>query len=317
MGSIDRRDSTSQLLNRLRMRQIALLLAVDECSTLRAASDRIGLTQPAATKMLAELESALGQPLFDRVGRGLVINPAGARVLGYFRGIRGSVEALNRELAELQLGSAGRLAIGSIMAASPGRLTEALVQLKERYPLLAIDIAVDTSDRLMPQLHEGVLEVVIGRDVGNDCTFRAVDDEALAVVAGRNHPLAGVGPVSFDSLLDYMWILQPAGSPAREVVEREFRMHHQPMPRGLIETGSILTTMNLVDRSPMLGVIPLTVALRNAEHGLVAIIDYVFAQKLPSYGSVVRRDRPLSIPARQFLALFHQDDSEYAGAVVG
>ena len=88
MGSIDRRDSTSQLLNRLRMRQIALLLAVDECSTLRAASDRIGLTQPAATKMLAELESALGQPLFDRVGRGLVINPAGARVLGYFRGIR-------------------------------------------------------------------------------------------------------------------------------------------------------------------------------------------------------------------------------------
>ncbi|MEK7919828.1 LysR family transcriptional regulator, partial [Burkholderia contaminans] len=71
MGSIDRRDSTPQLLNRLRMRQIALLLAVDECSTLRAAADQMGLTQPAATKMLAELESALGQRLFDRVGRGL------------------------------------------------------------------------------------------------------------------------------------------------------------------------------------------------------------------------------------------------------
>ncbi|MEM5452574.1 LysR family transcriptional regulator [Paraburkholderia guartelaensis] len=314
MGSIDRRDSTSQLLNRLRMRQIALMLAVDECSTLRAAADRLSLTQPAATKMLAELESALGQPLFDRVGRGLVLNPAGARVLGYFRGIRGSVEALNRELAELQLGSAGRLAIGSIMAAAPGRLTDALVKLKERYPLLAIDIAVDTSDRLMPQLHDGVLEVVIGRNVGTDCTFRAVDDEALAVVAGCSHPLADAGPVPFRALLDYTWILQPAGSPAREVVEREFRMHHQPMPRGLIETGSILTTMNLIDRSPMLGVIPLTVAQRNAEHGIVAIIDYVFAQKLPSYGSVVRRDRPLSIAARQFLGLFHRDADEYTDA---
>ena len=313
MGSIDKRDSTPQLLNRLRMRQIALLLAVDEHSTLRAAAARIGLTQPAATKMLHELEDALGQPLFERIGRGLALNPAGERVLGYFRGIRGSMEAMNRELAELQLGSAGRLAIGSIMAASPGRLTEALVQLKARYPLLAIDIAVDTSDRLMPQLREGVLEVVIGRNAGTDCDFRVVDDEALAIVAGRDHPLVGRRQLPFDALLAYPWILQPAGSPAREVVEHEFLMHHQPMPRGLIETGSILTTLNLVDRSQMLGVIPATVAMRNAEHGLVAIVDYTLAQKLPSYGSLIRRDRPLSVPAQQFLALFHQAVEASAG----
>jgi len=197
------------------------------------------------------------------------------------------------------------------MAAAPGRLTEALVQLKSRFPLMTIEIAVDTSDRLMPQLQEGVLEVVIGGNVETDCEFRAVDDEALAVVAGRDHPLAGAGPVEFDVLLAYPWILQPAGSPAREVVERELRMHHLPMPRGLIETGSILTTMNLVDRSQMLGVIPLTVAQRNAEHGLVAIVDYTLGQKLPSYGSLVRRDRPLSIPAQHFLRLFHcEDDSD-------
>lgn len=308
MGSIDKRDSTPQLLNRLRMRQVALMLAVEECSTLRAAAGRLGLTQPAATKMLHELEGALGQPLFERVGRGLRLNAAGERVLGYFRGIRGSMEALNRELAELQLGSAGRLTIGSIMAAAPGRLTEALVRLKESFPLLAVEIAVDTSDRLMPQLHEGVLEVVIGRNAGEgsgECVFRAVDDEALAIVAARAHPLAGVRTIDFESLLDYPWILQPAGSPAREVVEREFDAHHRPMPRGLIETGSILTTLNLVGRSPMLGVIPATVAQLNAEHGIVSVLDYSFELKLPSYGSIVRRDRPLSAPAGYFLGLFH------------
>ena len=312
MGSIDKRDSTPQLLNRLRMRQIALLLAVDECSTLRAAADRLGLTQPAATKMLHELESALGQRLFDRIGRGLVLNPAGARVLDYFRGIRGSMEALNRELEDLQLGSAGCLSIGSIMAATPGRLTEALAQLKTRFPLLEIDIAVDTSDRLMPQLQDGVLEVVIGRNVDNSCEFQPIDDEALAIVVGRSHPLAAAGPVGFDALLGYSWVVQPRGSPAREVVDCEFRMHHQQMPHGLIQTGSILTTLSLVDRSDMLGVIPLTVAERNARHGLIAMVDYAFDQKLPSYGSIVRRDRPLSIPAQQFLALFHRQSIEPA-----
>ena len=307
MGSIDRRDSTPQLLNRLRMRQIALLLAVEECTTLRGAAAQLGLTQPAATKMLHELESALGQPLFERTGRSLQLNPAGERVLGYFRGIRGSMEALNRELSELQLGSAGRLVIGSIMAATPGRLTEALVQLKARFPLLAIEIAVDTSDRLMPQLHEGVLEVVIGRDAHerSDYLFRTVDDESLAIVSGRDHPLAQRREVDFAALTDYPWILQPTGSPARDVVEREFGEHHRPMPRGLIETGSILTTMSLVSRSQMLGAIPATVAQVNADHGLVATIDYAFRHKLPSYGSMVRRDRPLSAPARHFLQLFH------------
>jgi DNA-binding transcriptional LysR family regulator len=68
MGSIDKQDTTPQLLNRLRMRQIALILAIEDRRTLRAAAGQLGLTQPAATKMLHELESALGQSLFDRVG---------------------------------------------------------------------------------------------------------------------------------------------------------------------------------------------------------------------------------------------------------
>ena len=55
----------------------------------------------------------------------------------------------------------------------------------------------------------------------------------------------------------------------------------------------------------MIGAIPATVARCNAEHELVAMIDYAFRHKLPSYGSIVRRDRPLSTPARHFLELFH------------
>ena len=173
MGSIDKRDSTPQLLNRLRMRQIALMLAIEERQTLRAAATQLGLSQPAATKMLHELEDALGQPLFERVGRQLRRNAAGDRVFDYFRAMRGSMEALNRELGELRQGSAGRLVVGSIMAASPGRLTRALLDLKQQLPLLEIEVAVDTSDRLLAQLHEGVLEVVVGRLAAASARFGA------------------------------------------------------------------------------------------------------------------------------------------------
>jgi len=301
-------DSTPQLLNRLRMRQVALMLAIEEQRTLRAAAAQLGMTQPAATKMLQELEDALGQPLFERVGRGLRLNAAGDCVMGHFHGLRGTVQALMREIEELRLGSAGKLRIGSIMAASPDHLTDAILQLKRLYPLMAVEVAIDTSDRLTEQLREGLIDVVIGR-VPNlsrrDFLVRPIAEEKLVVVAATGHPLAGKRSVSFEALQQYPWILQPLGSPMREVLEQEFRSRHTPLPRGLIETSSILTTTNLLTGSEMIAVFPESVAGRYRQHGLLGILRYPLVHQLPSYGSIVRRDRPATAMARRFLGLLH------------
>lgn len=297
------------LLSRLRMRQIVLLLEIEERGTLRAAAARLNMTQSAASKMLQELELAVGQPLFERIGRGLTLTAAGDCVMGYFRGLRGTVSSLARELEELRLGSAGKLFIGSIMAASPGPLTDALLALKKTYPLLAVEISTGTSDLLARQLNEGKLDVVIGRMLSlsnQDYVFRDIDKEALSVIAAVDHPLASLTHVDFAAMQAYPWVLQPQGSPMREVMEQEFRAHGHPLPRGLIESASILTTTNLAVKSDMLGVIPESVASRYAQHGLLAILGYRIQRRLTTYGSIVPRDRPLSAPARHFLDLLHR-----------
>lgn len=297
------------LLARLRMRQIVLLLAIEERGTLRAAAAALNMTQSAASKMLHELEQAIGQPLFERVGRGLALTAAGDCVMGYFRGMRGTVSSLARELEELRLGSAGKLFIGSIMAASPGPLTDALLRLKQTYPLLAVEISTGTSDLLIGRLNEGRLDVVIGRMLTlppRDYVFRPIGDEALSVIAAVDHPLAGRARVSFEALREYPWILQPQGSPMRDVIEQEFRSHDATTPPGLIESASILTTTNLAMKSTMLGVIPESVASRYAAHGLLAILPYQIRHALTAFGSIVPRDRPLSAPARHFVELLHE-----------
>jgi DNA-binding transcriptional LysR family regulator len=266
------------------------------------------MTQPAATKMLHELEHTLGHTLFDRVGRGLRLNPAGTCVTQHFRGMRGGLEALRRELQALQLGSAGKLFIGSIMAASPADLTHALIRLKALYPFLTVEIAVGTSDRLMEQLREGQLDMVIGRmpgRSGGDCVFRPLGDEALSVVVSPKHPLAGRAKLQFAELQPYPWILQPAGSPMRDVIEQEFATHHLPLPPGLIETASILTTTNLIARTDMIAVIPWSIAQRYEQHGLLRVLPYAIHHRLAAYGSIVRRDRPASAALQHFLELLH------------
>jgi DNA-binding transcriptional LysR family regulator len=301
-----------QLLNRLRMRQVALILAVGEHGTLRKASAELGMTQPAATKMIQELESALGQRLFERVGRGQKLTPAGASVLRYFRGMRGSIESMTRELAELQLGSSGRVSVGSIMAPSPNLLTHAIITLKKAYPLLSVDVMLDTSDRLFELLREGVLDVAIGRirdEHRADYAFTPLENEALAVVAGVHHPLGQKRAVKFASLLDYPWILQPKGSPMREVLEQEFRMLQAPTPKGLIETASILTTTNLIAETDMVGVMPQSIADNYARHGLLKVLPCFIQHKMEAFGSITRKDRPLSDAARFFLAALHRREA--------
>ena len=296
---------TPQLLNRLRMRQVALLLAIGELRTLRAAATQLGMTQPAATKMLRELEHTMGQPLFDRVGRGLQLTAAGRCVLGYFQGLQGHFDALTRELGELQQGATGKLCIGSIMAASPAVLSQALIRIKAMYPMLTIQITVDTSDRLIDGLRRGELDLVIGRvpeGAPDDLTFEPIAQEALSVVTSPAHPLAAQARVTWSDLAHVQWILQPHGSPMREVLEQEFRSHRSQPPRGLIETSSILTTMDLLAHSDMVAVIPAETAQRYEAHGMLACLRYTIRQQLSVYGVITSKGRPLTPASAQLVS---------------
>ena len=307
-------NTAAYLLNRLRLRQVALMLAIDEHRTLRAAAQRLDVTQPAASKMLHELEEALGETLFDRVGRGLLLNPAGQAVLNTFRNLRNSMAALGRELHELRLGSSGRLLVGSITAAAPTYLSAAMIALKEEFPLLSIELSVDTSDRLIDLLRDGRLDVVIGRTpeptspANQDCLFTPIGEEALSVVVACDHPLAQAPRkrrLPFAALLDYPWILQLRGSPLREIIEQEFRSHHAALPPGLVETSSFLTATDLIAHSRMIAVIPQSVANRFARHNLLRILPYTFTHSLSSWGSLVHRDRHINPVMQRFLELMH------------
>ncbi len=308
----DQSPNLTQLLNRLRMRQVALLLAIEELGTLGAAARQLGMTQPAATKMLAELEGTLGQRLFMRAGRALQINDAGRYALLGFKGVRGTLEQLQRELRNLQLGLSGRLAVGSLMAASPTYLTLALAKLQQQRPLLSVQVEVGTSQRLMTLLDEGRLDIVIGRVPGAaaDYRFRPLAEEPIALVCAPGHPLGKTSKLTFERLRQFPWVLQPEATHMREVVLQEFQAHHAPLPSGLLETSSTLITVHLVSRTHMIAALPRSVAKGFQKHRMLAVLPYTLQNSLASYGSVVRADRPLSKPGQHFLRLLHEGGSD-------
>ncbi|NDY90307.1 LysR family transcriptional regulator [Ideonella livida] len=299
----------SQLLNRLRLRQVALLLALQQHGTLGAAATELGMTQPAATKMLQELETALACRLVEREGRGLRLTPAGQTVLGHFEGLRGAMTALARDLEGLRAGDGGTLDIGSVLAPSPTLLSRAVVAIKREQPRLRVSIHTETSDLLMDQLASGHLDLVIGRLTEGhrraDHEVKPLDDEALRVVVGPQHPWADGRAVGLLELMSQPWVLQPRGSPMREVLEQAFRHAGVDVPQDLVETASILTTSFLLAQAPMVAVLPAALADYYASRGQLCVLPIDLPGRLDAYSSIIRRDRPVNPAARRFLELLH------------
>ena len=308
-------DSSSPLLlNRIRMRQIQLMLAIQEFGTLHAAAQRLGMTQSAASKMLHELEAATGGTLFEREGRGLKLNLAGQAVMNTCHGLRGSMTALGNELSRLRQGSAEKISIGSIMVALPECLSKALLRIKQIYPLLSVVVEIGTSDRLIEQLRDGNLDLVIGRlphpgdPVSQECVFRPIGEEEVLIMASSCHPLveqARSAPIPLAALLGYPWILQSKGSPSREIIDQECISRGVSMPTCFVETSSLIFTTTLLMCENMLAVAPHSIAAQYVENGSLSIIPYKFKLQLSPWGSIVRKNGHISPAKNILLDLLH------------
>jgi DNA-binding transcriptional LysR family regulator len=290
--------TVKSMQNRLRLKQLTLIAALDEFRSLRKVAESMHLSQPAATKMLHEIEETLGVQLFERLPRGMRPTVFGESVINYAQLMLADLENLRKQLVAQEAGAVGEVSVGSIMAPAPGLLTRTIIELRARYPLIKISVYVDTSDVLLQMLEQGKLDIVIGRIPSprehSDINFEVVDNEALSVVAGVHHPLSQVRRLALGDLEGQSWILQPPNSPMRQLLELAFREAHMASPSNLVETASILTTTTLLQGTEMISVVPTSVAKHYATSGMICILPVRIKLQLEPYGIITRKER---IPA--------------------
>src|ERR1700758_2638065 len=111
---------------RLKTRQLLLVVALAEEGNIHRAAAALSITQPAASKLLRELEETLDAPLFERLPRGMRPTLYGDALIRHARMVLGSLDQAQEELAALKAGRLGQVAVGAIT--SPGvRLLPAAV----------------------------------------------------------------------------------------------------------------------------------------------------------------------------------------------
>lgn len=285
----------SVIHSRLRLRQLRLMLALQELGSLRRAADNIGMTQPAATKMLHEAEDLLGVELFERLPRGMRATPFGETVIYYARMVFAELSGMREELVALESGNLGRVAVGAIPALSSGLLTRTIANLKKSHPRLSMSIQVDTSDVLVQAILQDQLDIVLGRIPAGarseELLFDSLGEEALCVISSAQHPLAGESQLSWAELQNMTWVLQQHPSPMRTIINQVFHNARIDIPSSIVETTSIMTLLSLVQQTDMIGATPLSVVEEYPGRDLLCVLPITFEARLPPFGLITRRHR--------------------------
>ncbi|MFJ7883067.1 LysR family transcriptional regulator [Pseudomonas sp. NPDC096917] len=294
--------SLTTIISRLRLKQLRLLIALDDFGSLHKAAESVAITQPGATKALHEIESTLGSTLFERTTKGLTPNDLGRCVIRYARLIHTDVAHLREEMLGIMQGHGGRLSVGVIMGAVPA-LVDCLAQLRAKQPQLSVEIVEDTSARLLALLDEGRLDVAICRTsvskhpAAYDCRFR--DQEPLIVVANPAHRFADRSTLALSELADSPWVVFPVNMPMRLTLEREFREAGLNFPTYPIETSSTFTTLSLLRQDPQLvAVMPVDVAQMAVSHAMLTRLALELKSRSEPYQIVTRQGVALSAPTQ-------------------
>ena len=212
------------LLSRLQLRHFRLVRAVSETGQLSLAAELLAMTQPAASRALAEVERLLGQRLFARHPKGMTPTPEGEVLARHAAELLGGLDLAAEEIASFRQGRSGRARVGAVTGAALEYVMPSVRALKAQAPEAEIRVDVAPSTELMAGLMNGELDFVLCR------VPPGTDPRRLEILRGRvehlsflvrhGHPLAQVVAVPLSALEPYSFIMQAPGMPIREAVDQ-------------------------------------------------------------------------------------------------
>jgi DNA-binding transcriptional LysR family regulator len=292
-------------VSRLRFRHLHFLDILGRTRNLRLTAEQMHITQPAATKVLMDIEAMLESRLFDRLPRGMRPNELGLFTLRYAHAALDSHRKFVDEFSTLKQGGHGHLTIGAISGSAAHLLIAAVAELQRLRPLLVVKVLEQSSDQLILWLAERKIDVMVGRftDASQRDQFRYEElaSEALQITAGVHHPLRGVQAPGLLELSRWPWILYPPSTALRKVSEDIFSSTGLSLTSGIVETPSFLFALELMQSTDMLSLQPAALVEKYVRRGLLTRIAAEVPDRMPGYGLITLQGEPPGTAAQAFM----------------
>ena len=307
--SVDR--SPQHLFSRLRYKHLQMLMVLGSSLNLHRASMTMNMSQPAASRMLQEIEDMFGCELFERLPRGMRPTALGRELLRFAESALSGLDRCATDLTARRQGGYGYLSIATIMGAAPDLVMNVVAEIKALNPQLRIRIMGDTSDQVVQLLEQGRADIAITRrsraSDREHYEFEPLGNERLLAVVRSDHPLLARETLDWRELVsDWPWILQPETSPARIAFDQALEQLELPVPADIIECGSVYSMQQLVQLTSALMVLSESALRDYLKMGLVKPLPLNLDAQMAPFGLLRRTGEPVSRELQQFMDLLRE-----------
>jgi LysR family transcriptional regulator, regulator for genes of the gallate degradation pathway len=260
-------------------RRLAVVASLAQKRNMPAVAREFGITQPAISSALKDLESGLGVALFTRTARGLSPTPAGEIVAFYFKRVLSELRHIGPDIAASEGSLQGSVTVGALPLGRTQILPLAIASLLARHPQLHVSTVESPYDALAASLRSGDIDFILGALRNNagevkDLQQQALFEDRISVIARAGHPLARAERIDFRMLREARWTLSRQGSPSRELLERFFSNARQAPPLPAVETGDLAVLRGLLRESEMLTAISAHQLRYEIRDGSLVVLDF-------------------------------------------
>jgi DNA-binding transcriptional LysR family regulator len=246
---------------RLKLRDLQILDVVADAGSMAKAARLLAMSQPAVSRAIAEMEHALGVPVFDRTSAGVELTAYGEVLRRRAINVADELKQGLGELTFLADPTLGEIAIGSTepMTALASSIIE---RMSTAYPKVTFNIVAADTFALHRKLRAREVDIAMTRmaanfDASEDLQAEPLFEDELAVLAGKQNPLARRKRLALKDLMNERWLLgPPEASFLRPFIDEAFRHEGLSPPRATVVSTSHALRVNLLAAGPFLTILP-------------------------------------------------------------
>lgn len=240
------------LKNHLEWRHLMVVEAVSRLGSASVAAEVLGITQPAVSKTLKELENMVRQPLFERIRHGLVPQAAAKALAALYLRTLPVVQSLDQALQSRPDELTGRLSVGMLSFSCQDIVPIAFASIFKQHPRIRLQAMQGPYHMLANALLQGEIDCFLGLlrtgPIHPDLIEIPLLHAQYALIARADHPIHQKAK-SLKDLTDERWIVARHGTPIREYFERLFHSIDNKPPIQALEMLTFASSEELVIHS--------------------------------------------------------------------
>lgn len=273
-------------------------VAIAETGSFSGAGERLHLTQPAISKRIALLEEQVKAKLFDRVGRQVVLTPAGNLLLSKATNILNEVRSAQRAIADLKGDVRGKLSVATSHHLGLHYLPPYLREFSTRYPDVKLDLHFLDSEHAYHEVLLGRFDIaIITLALEQDARINSNEiwQDQLQFVAATTHPLAALENLHLADLSPHQAIMPDINTYTTRMIKDLFDREGQSLDITMV-TNHLDTIKMMLSIGLGWGVLPSSII-----DNQLTVLDVSHPPLTRSLGCIYHNQRSLNNAARVFL----------------